>query len=610
MKTTRLWSVLGGLVLAFWLVACGESGQEVFDAGTDAGTDAGIDAGVDAGVDGGSDPIDWVNPGCAAGENVVVDGLRLDVEIDLLDYQQGVYAIREKITVRASEAGTALSFFGEQFEMGWASAGYAYDDHLATFCTGAFAAGEEVSVEVEFVIRETDTGPNSYWGLRRWDDGENLVIGPFNEPYFAPFWLLVPQSINSVNQHYDDSPALHAVDIAIVTPDANWTVIGPGGPVEPVGADRPSWNFSLHEVMPLYSLSFAASTDYQTFSVGMSQSGVEVIGAVPADLRANAEEIFPAAIVTIDWMEEHFGSYSFGDVLSLVGIPNFGGGMEHTSVIWLGNGTIMPDARGEFIVVHETVHMWWGNTVRFADWPHFWLAEGFDEWSTNFNILGELLTPANFAALKLRYRIDGADLTYSQIAGLPAPGPLRFGDDESMVNHFISDLQLYYVYGAAFLEMVNQRLIRDFDTDLLVVLKAWYQAKKFQAVTTEDFLAFLIDITNDENYWTALFADWVYQTPVPTLTVSAYDYSPPTLSFTLARTAGADQNLDSLDIVMVGLDQDVTTTVSLPSGTDQVQVTATVSAAPERIAFDPKQFYVFRLKEKSWSGPDIGFTVR
>ncbi len=613
------WGALGIVVLLAPFLGCGTGSSSEKDAGptTDSGAqndsggsrdsgdneDAGSDAEVDAGP--------WVNPGCSAAENVVADDLRLQVRIDLKDYAQGIYHVKETLTVKAPAAGEAVSLFGEQFALGRASAGYEYDQHTATFCTGPFAAGDDVIVKAEFDVDES-VRPNmlAQWGLHRWDGtGGEVVVGAFNEPYYAPYWLLVPESFFNVDKVHDDSPAVSGVDLTIVAPDDTWTVVGPGGPAQHTDQAPTTWSFSLHQAFPLYAFSFAASPDYEIFSAGKTQSGVEVLGAVPASLRATAETVFPSAVQAIDWMEQNLGLYDFGEYLTLAAVPGFGGGMENATIIWLGDEVITPNIDGTFVAVHETVHHWWGDNVRFTDWPHFWLAEGFDEWTTNFNLMAEFMDDASFAARKATYRTDAADLATPRYAGLPDPGPLRFPDDQNMMNHFVYDLDLFYKYGASFLAMVDQRLQRDFATNLLEVLGDWFAERQHTSATTEEFLAFLQDATGDEATWPALFNDWVYKTPCPTLTASGYSYASGQVSFTLKRSGG-DQDLTGLEIDFGTGGTPHPVTVDLPAGTDTVTVSAAVASEPDRIAIDPDGFFILRLRtDSSWTGPAVSLTM-
>jgi aminopeptidase N len=608
----RAFRSLSFTLLAFAAALCGAcsddpsgptaDGGADTDADTDSDTDADTDTDTDTDADGGA----WVNPGCDAAENVVADDLRVALRIDVSGYATDTYEVEETLTVTPPAAGNALTFFGERFEMGEASVGYAYDDHTATFCVGAFEAGDDVSVTARFTVTAAsqDDSIMGLFGLAaRWN-GSEVVVGPFTEPYNSNRWMLSTQSQHAVDAVHDDSPSVQAVDLTVTVPDATWTVVGPGGPAVVDGLDQ---SFSFDKPMPLYALSFAASPTYETFQVGTSESGVEVWAAVPPGLESAAEDYFPAAVTAIDDMERDIGPWEWGDTLFLATVPGLGGGMEHTTVIWLGSDVLTEDY-GDFVVVHETVHHWWGDNVRFADWPHFWLAEGFDEWSTNFNVLADIATTSEFDSNKQYYYSVAAQI---MSGGMGTVGPLRFGDEADMGDIFdgsapSAQIYVYYYYGAVFLQMVNLRLERDFGTDLNTMLSDWFDAESFQSVTTEQFLAFLGTETGDSGYWTALFDDWVYASPTPTLRYDDYSYAGGEASMTLTRTGGADQDLDALDVVFTAGGTDYPTTVDLPAGTDTATATVALPSAPTRITVDPEGFYLFSLSEGgSWSGPSV-----
>lgn len=598
-----------GLALALALAACSETGAGG-DGGADGGPDtesADTETGTGTGADTGTETSGWENPGCDAPANVVADGLRLKLRVELTDVANDVYDIVETATVTPAAAGEALTLFGEQFGMGEASAGYAYDGHAATFCVGPFGAGEEVSVEARFRVTAASQAESMMGTLglaARWDVAE-VVVGPFTEPYHSPRWILSPQSLHDVDPVHDDSPAVEAVELTVVAPGEGWTVVGPGGHAAVDGLEH---SFGMDEPMPLYALSFAASPDYETFEVGEAASGVRVWAAVTPSALGAAEDYFPAAIAAIDAMERDIGPYAWGDTLFLAEVPGLSGGMEHTSAIWLGSDVLVPDY-GEFVVVHETVHHWWGDAVRFADWPHFWLAEGFDEWSTNFVVLADVYGEAEFEANKLAYHDYAAMLMCPEWGG--APGPLRFEDERDMDDVFGGgpsgmDIYVYYYYGAVFLEMVNRRLVRDFGTDLLTVLAGWYDGRAMTATTTEELLAFLGEETGDAEYWGPLFDDWVYKSPLPTLRYSGWSYSGGVASFTLTRAGGAGQGLDDLEVVFAAGGAGTAVAVDLPAGVDAVTVSAATASEPDDVVVDPEFFYVLRLEELAgWGGPPV-----
>lgn len=75
--------------------------------------------------------------------------------------------------------------------------------------------------------------------------------------------------------------------------------------------------------------------------------------------------------------EKTFGPYPWQrDGFKLVEAPY--AGMEHQTAIAYGNG-YKDDSRNmfDYIILHETAHEWWGNSVTAADLADGWLHEGF-----------------------------------------------------------------------------------------------------------------------------------------------------------------------------------------------------------------------------------------
>jgi aminopeptidase N len=101
--------------------------------------------------------------------------------------------------------------------------------------------------------------------------------------------------------------------------------------------------------------------------------------------KAKALQQFQQVKPMLRCFEKHFGPYPFhADGYSLVETPY--AGMEHQSAIAYGNGYVNgyngEDYSGigvgfDFILIHETGHEWWGNSVSAATASDFWLQEAF-----------------------------------------------------------------------------------------------------------------------------------------------------------------------------------------------------------------------------------------
>lgn len=74
--------------------------------------------------------------------------------------------------------------------------------------------------------------------------------------------------------------------------------------------------------------------------------------------------------------EKMFGEYPWQrDGFKLVESPY--AGMEHQSAIAYGNGYKNDYDYFDYIILHETAHEWWGNSVTAADLADAWIHEGF-----------------------------------------------------------------------------------------------------------------------------------------------------------------------------------------------------------------------------------------
>ncbi len=587
------------------LVACDEGGTakpdvDVVDDATDLSDGSDMSDGSDSLLEEESD--DDTVPFDGDFERVVVipkSGIELEATVDITKWGKNTFTVTEKLSFPAPAAGNTIKLFGEKLTIAEASVPFEYDKHTVLFFPGDFAEGDPLTIEATFSFNATYE-----MGMRIWENFEtgDKVIGPFTEPYYTPYWLIVPQSPFKTDKDNDANVPVEKVKLSVVVPDEEWQVMGPGVTGTQEGT---VWTFTMEAPMPFYALSFAASPDYTFITAGTSKSGVDIVGAGFSGEVENITEIYEVGVTTVDWMEEFIGPYEFGDKVGLVSIPDFGGGMEHVGVIYMGSDVLASYDSGLFVTVHEIVHNWWGNNVRFADWPDFWVAEGFDEWTTNYNLMGTIEEAAAFADRRDEYRTIAGFLCTAADAV-----PLRFDPDRDFMTLDIQTQSAYY-YGAAFLEMVNKRLGRDFDgMSLLPLLKLWFEEKHQTTVTTEDFLAFLIahtsDTTDSTDYWQALFDDWVYRAPCPTLNATAYTYEAGVLSFTLTH-GGNSADLPQMPVTFLFADEtSATVAVDITAG-QSATVELTTAAEPVKILIDPEWYFVFALDSSGWTGPEIGF---
>ncbi len=88
--------------------------------------------------------------------------------------------------------------------------------------------------------------------------------------------------------------------------------------------------------------------------------------------RTHFQEVKPI----LEFYETMFGEYPWQrDGFKFVESPYEG--MEHQSAIAYGNGYKDDFGLFDYIILHETAHEWWGNSVTAADLADGWIHEGF-----------------------------------------------------------------------------------------------------------------------------------------------------------------------------------------------------------------------------------------
>ncbi|MBM3807044.1 MAG: M1 family metallopeptidase [Acidimicrobiia bacterium] len=144
------------------------------------------------------------------------------------------------------------------------------------------------------------------------------------------------------------------------------------------------WDYRVHYPINSYNVSLNIA-EYAHFA--------EVHGNLTMDyfvLPGNLEKAkvqFAQAKPMLEAFEKHIGPYPFPkDGFKLIEVPY--SGMEHQSAVTYGNryanGYLERDWTGvgvslkfDFIIIHESAHEWYGNSISAADVSDMWIQEGW-----------------------------------------------------------------------------------------------------------------------------------------------------------------------------------------------------------------------------------------
>ncbi len=238
------------------------------------------------------------------------------------------------------------------------------------------------------------------------------------------------------------------------------------------------WDWHIHYGINNYDVSLNIG-NYVHFSDKFGELPLDFY-VLPEDLdKAKAQ--FTQARGMIEAYTHYFGEYPFAkDGYKLIQAPYTG--MEHQSAVTYGNlfknGYYGHDWTGvgispkfDFIIIHESGHEWFGNSITAVDPSDMWIHEGWDTY---------------LESLYVEYRWGKADAIKYLSGYKPKIYNLRPIIAERGVNADPTEDQ--YFKGALMLNTL--RSVIDDDSKWFALIKGMYQHFQHQQIQTEDIVAY------------------------------------------------------------------------------------------------------------------------
>jgi len=249
-----------------------------------------------------------------------------------------------------------------------------------------------------------------------------------------------------------------------------------------------------------------------SLNIGNYQHWSDRLDDFPLDFYALPEDLdkaklqFAQAKGMLEAYQHYFGEYPFAkDGYKLIQAPY--SGMEHQSAVTYGNhfanGYLERDWTGvgisprfDFIIIHESGHEWFGNSVSAADVSDMWIHEG---WTTYLECLYVEYRWGREDALKYTNGYQSKVKNLRPIVtqrGINAEPP-----------------QDQYFKGALFLNTL--RSVIDDDARWWTLIHDFYQQFKYRNIMTEDVVAFFNQRTGMS--LTPLFNQYLRHAALPIL---------------------------------------------------------------------------------------------
>jgi aminopeptidase N len=249
-----------------------------------------------------------------------------------------------------------------------------------------------------------------------------------------------------------------------------------------------------------------------SMNIGKYEHFSDRLGDLPLDFYALPEDLekahkqFAQAKGMIEAFQHYFGEYPFKkDGYKLIQAPY--SGMEHQSAVTYGNhfanGYLERDWTGvgisprfDFIIIHESGHEWFGNSITAADVSDMWIHEG---WTTYLESLYVEYMFGHDDAIK--YLNGYKSKVRNQQPIITERGKNRTPPQDQ------------YFKGALFLNTLRS-VVND-DRRWWALLHDLYQHFKYQTILTEDLVRYCNDYLKMD--LTPVFDQYLRYTDLPAL---------------------------------------------------------------------------------------------
>jgi aminopeptidase N len=276
------------------------------------------------------------------------------------------------------------------------------------------------------------------------------------------------------------------------------------------------WDWMVHYPINNYDVSLNIG-NYQHFSDKLGDLTLDFY-PLPGDLdKAKAQ--FSQAKEMIEAYQHYFGPYPFPlDGYKLIEVPY--SGMEHQSAVTYGNhfknGYLERDWMGvginlrfDFIIIHESGHEWFGNSLSAADRSDMWIHEG---WTTYLE------------SLYVEYRW-GRDDAIKYLGGMK---PKIENRRPVVTERGIDGVPPIDQYFKGALMLNTLRSIINDDNRWWLLLYNFYQQFRYRNIMTEDVVTYFNREIGTE--LTPFFNQYLRHAEVPTLEL-LFDPTQGTISY-------------------------------------------------------------------------------
>ena len=336
------------------------------------------------------------------------------------------------------------------------------------------------------------------------------ILWTLSEPYGAKEWWPCKQDLND---KVDDG-----IDVYITAPSEYTSVSNGLEQSQQDNEDGTTTTHFLHTYpIPAYLVAIAV-TNYTIYTqeAGSGENTFPIVNYLYPETATGSQPFIDQTVGIMDFYEDTFEAYPFNNEKYGHAQCGFGGGMEHTTVSFMGGF-------GRELIAHELAHQWFGDKITCGSWKDIWLNEGFATY------LSGLVVEHQDGAEEFR------SWKFNQVLSITAApnGAVYLTDQDTLDVNRIFSTRLTYNKGSMVLHMLRFKLG---DTAFYQALKNYLadEALAYGYAKTPDFQAHLEETsgTNLDEF----FSDWVYNQGYPSYQVDVLNASSGQVSVTINQT--------------------------------------------------------------------------
>ncbi|MEH6534766.1 MAG: M1 family aminopeptidase [Psychroserpens sp.] len=363
----------------------------------------------------------------------------------------------------------------------------------------------------------TYSGNPEFSGLGSFEQNQHNgdpVIWTLSEPYGAKAWWPCKQDLID---------KIDSIDVFMTTPrfnPSNEEYISVSNGLEQsqmVNGNQKTTHFKHRYPIPAYLIAIAA-TNYEVYNHTVPNNGnpFEIVNYVYPESLASAQASTPVTVDIMNIFIDLFEEYPFSDEKYGHAQFGWGGGMEHTTVSFMGSFN-------RNLIAHELAHQWFGNKITCGSWKDIWLNEGFATYLSG--LIYENLDGNNTFTTWKQQRNNS-------ITSSP-DGAVYLTDTDTTSVGRIFNGRLSYNKGAMVLHMLRKKLG---DANFFQALQDYLATAThaYDYAKTADFIN-IVETSSGEDL-TEFFNDWIYNEGYPSYSIGWNQPTANQVSITINQT--------------------------------------------------------------------------